>query len=142
MERWFIFGGQLIYEGTVLDIVVQTRRNTKAAPGLLRKLLRNQGVKLERIVTYKLGSYGTALKFLGLKHLQDAAGCKNNRAGSSHVPIRRRERKAQKFRFIKSAQILLSNCNQFYNFLDHLRHLISRKTLRKYRTGLKPNGKL
>ena len=49
-------------EGTVLDVVVQRRRNTKAATRLLRKLLRNQGVKPERIVTDKLGSYGAALK--------------------------------------------------------------------------------
>ena len=44
--------GQMLYlwravddEGTVLDVVVQHRRNTKAATRLLRKLLKNQGVK-------------------------------------------------------------------------------------------------
>jgi len=31
--------------GTELDIVVQRRRNTKAAIRLLRKLLKNQGIK-------------------------------------------------------------------------------------------------
>ena len=45
------------YEGTVLDVVVQKRRNTKAATRLLRKLLRNQGIKPNRIVTDRLGSY-------------------------------------------------------------------------------------
>ena len=54
-------------EGTVLDVIVQHRRNTKAATRLLRKLLRNQGVKPTRIVTDRLGSYGAALKLLGLK---------------------------------------------------------------------------
>ena len=49
-------------EGTVLDIVVQRRRNTKAAMRLLRKLLRNQGIKPTKIVTDQLGSYGAALK--------------------------------------------------------------------------------
>lgn len=49
-------------EGTVLDIVVQQRRNTKAAMRLLRKLLRNQGVKPTRIITDRLGSYGATLK--------------------------------------------------------------------------------
>ena len=81
-------------EGTILDIVVQKRRNTKAAMRLLRKLLRNQGIKPNRIVTDRLGSYGAALKLLGLKHLQDVGGCKNNHAECSHVPIRRRERKS------------------------------------------------
>ena len=47
-------------EGTVLDVVVRRRRNTKVATRLLRKLLRSQGVKPERIVTDKLGSYGAA----------------------------------------------------------------------------------
>ena len=53
--------GQMVYlwravdEGTVLDVVVQHRRNTKAATRLLRKLLRNQGIKPKRIITYKLG---------------------------------------------------------------------------------------
>ena len=51
-------------EGTVLDVVVQTRRDTKAALRLLSKLLKNQGVKPDRIVTDKLGSYGAALKSL------------------------------------------------------------------------------
>ena len=50
-------------EGTVLDVVVQRRRNTKAATRLLRKLLRNQGIKPTRIVTDRLGSYGAALNY-------------------------------------------------------------------------------
>ena len=46
-------------EGEVLDMLVQRRRNKKAALRLLRKLLRNQGIHLETIVTDKLASYGT-----------------------------------------------------------------------------------
>ena len=67
-------------EGTVLDVLVQRRQNTKAATRLLRKILRNQGIKPNRIVTDRLGSYGAALGFLGLKNLQDIGGRKNNRA--------------------------------------------------------------
>ena len=121
-------------EGTVLDVVVQRRRNTKVATRLLRKLLRNQGVKPTRIVTDRLGSYGAALKLLGLKHLQDVGGRKNNRAECSHVPIRRRERKSQKFRSVHQAQKLLSAHAQIYNLFNFRRHLISRKTLRKFRS--------
>ena len=120
-------------EGTVLDIVIQSKRNTKAAMRLLRKLLKNQGIKPVRIVTDRLGSYGAALKLLGLKHLHDIGGRKNNRAECSHVPIRRRERKSQKFRSIHQAQKLLSSHAQIYNLFNHRRHLISRKTLRKLR---------
>ena len=133
--------GKMVYlwravddEGTVLDVVVQRRRNTKAAMRLLRKLLRNQGIKPTRIVTDRLGSYGAALKLLGLKRLQDVGGRKNNRAECSHVPIRRRERKSQKFRSMQNAQKLLSAHGQIYNLFNYRRHLISRKSLRKFRS--------
>ena len=139
-EVYTNINGKMVYlwravddEGTVLDVVVQRRRNTKAAMRLLRKLLRNQGVKPKRIVTDRLGSYGAAFKLLGLKHLQDVGGRKNNRAECSHVPIRRRERKAQKFRSMHNAQKLLSAHGQIYNLFNHRRHLISRNTLRKFR---------
>ena len=61
-------------EGTVLNIVVQRRRNTKAALRLLRKLLRNQGKRPIRIVTDQLGSYRTALKLLSLALLRNIGG--------------------------------------------------------------------
>jgi len=132
--------GKMVYlwravddEGTVLDVVVQKRRNTKAALRLLQKLLKNQGIKPTRIVTDRLGSYRAALKLLGLKHLQDVGGRKTNRAECSHVPIRRRERKSQKFRSVSNAQKLLSAHAQIYNLFNHRRHLISRSTLRKFR---------
>ena len=90
-------------EGTVLDIVVQARRNKKAAIGLLRKLLKNNGIKPDRIVTDRLSSYRAALKELNMRRVHDVGGRKNNRAENSHLPIRRRERKQQKFRSIRSA---------------------------------------
>ena len=121
-------------EGTVLDVVVQRRRNTKAATRLLRKILKNQGVKPKRIVTDRLGSYGAALKLLGLENLHDVGGRKNNRAEGSHVPIRRRERKSQRFRSVRKAQKLLSAHGQIYNLFNYRRHLISRSTLRKFRS--------
>lgn len=121
-------------EGTVLDVVVQRRRYTKAATRLIRKLLKNQGIKPERIVTDRLGSYGAALRILGLKHLQDVGGRKNNRAECSHVPIRRRERKSQRFRSVANAQKLLSVHGQIYNLFNHRRHLITRSALQKFRS--------
>lgn len=139
-EVYTKIGGKMVYlwravddEGTVLDVVVQRRRNTKAALRRLRKLLRNQGIKPKRIVTDRLGSYGAALKILELKHLQDVGRRKNNRADCSHVPIRRRERKSQKFRSIRNTQRLLFVHGQIYNLFNHGRHLVSRSTLRKFR---------
>ena len=140
-EVYTKINGKMVYlwravddEGTVLDVIVQRRRNTKAAMRLLRKLLRNQGIRPKRIVTDRLGSYGAALKLLGLKHLQDVGGRKNNRAECSHVPIRRRERKSQRFRSVINAQKLLSTHGQIYNLFNHRRHFISRNTLRKIRS--------
>ena len=143
-EIYTKINGKMIYlwraiddEGTVLDVVVQRRRNTKAATRLLRKLLRNQGVKPKETVTDCLGSYRAVLKTLGLKHLQDVGGRKNNRTECSHVPIRRRERKAQRFRSVWSAQRLLSAHGQIYNLFNHRRNLISRNTLRNFRVQAK-----
>ena len=120
-------------EGTVLDIVVQARRNKKAAMRLLRKLLKNNGVKPDRIVTDRLGSYRAALKELNMRRVHDVGGRKNNRAENSHLPIRRRERKQQKFRSIRSAQKQLSSYGQIYNLFNYQRHLINRDTLKKFR---------
>ncbi len=47
-------------EGEVLDVLVQKRRNTKAALRLLRKLLKNQGIHPETLTTDRLPSYGAA----------------------------------------------------------------------------------
>ncbi len=41
-------------EETVIDIVVQTRRNTRSVTRLLRKLLRNHDANPTRIVTIDL----------------------------------------------------------------------------------------
>src|SRR5918994_5604972 len=46
--------------GYVLDEVVQTRRDTKAAKRLLKRLLRKQGRPPRRMITDKLGSYAAA----------------------------------------------------------------------------------
>ena len=139
-EVYTKINGKMVYlwravddEGTVLDIVVQSRRNKKAAIRLLRKLLKNNGVKPDRIVTDRLGSYRAALKDLNMRCVHDIGGRKNNRAENSHLPIRRRERKSQKFRSIRSAQKQLSSYGQIYNLFNYQRHLINRDTLKKFR---------
>ena len=133
-EVYTKINGKMVYlwravddEGTVLDIVVQSRLNKKAAMRLLRKLLKNNGVKPDRIVTDRLGSFRAALKDLNMRHVHEVGGRKNNRAENSHLPIRRRERKQQKFRSIRSAQKQLSIYGQIYNLFNYQRHLISRK---------------
>jgi putative transposase len=85
-------------EGYVLDEILQTRRDAKAAGSLLRRLLNKQGVAPKRIVTDKLGSYAAARRKLipAVEH-RSPKGL-NNRAENSHLPFRRRERSMQGFR--------------------------------------------
>src|ERR687894_496649 len=78
--------------GMVLDVLVQSRRDKRAAKRLLRKLLKRQGRAPRVMITDKLASYGAAKKELmpGVEHRRHQG--LNNRAENSHQPTRRRER--------------------------------------------------
>ena len=58
-------------EGEVLDLLIQPRRDRKAALKLMRKLLKKQGVTPATIVTDKLGSYSSARRELGVARRHD-----------------------------------------------------------------------
>lgn len=121
-------------EGEVLDVLVQKRRNKHAALKLLRRLLRNTGVHPEAIVTDKLASYRAAMKVLNLQGRHHPGGMReNNRAENSHLVIRRRERKQQRFKSQSSAQRFLSSHGPIYNVFNLQPHLISRSGLRVLR---------
>jgi transposase-like protein len=83
-------------EGEVLDLLVQRRRDARAAAKLMRKLLKSQGFAPETLITDKLRSYGAAKTQLGLSARHEQGVRKNNRAENSHLPVRRRERKMQR----------------------------------------------
>lgn len=110
--RWHLdemvckIGGERVFlwravddEREVLDLVVQKRRETRAALKRLKQLLRRQPVRPESIITDGLASYGPALRALGREEIH-RPGClrENNRAETSHLPIRRRERKMLGFK--------------------------------------------
>ena len=96
----------------------------------MRKLVKKQGFAPATLVTDKLRSYGSAIRELGLncEHVQGLR--KNNRAENSHQPVRRREQKIQP----GSAQRFLTLHTAVYNLFNVLRHLISRHTLRQFRS--------
>src|ERR1700687_5403526 len=56
------------HEGEVLDMLVQRRRNKRAAVRLMRKLLKKQGFTPKLLTTDKLGSYGSAFRHLHLTY--------------------------------------------------------------------------
>src|SRR6516225_9306360 len=121
------------HEGEVLDMLVQRRRDTRAALTLMRELLKKQGFPPKLLVTDMLRSYASAFRQLGLSCLHEQGIRRNNRAENSHQPVRRRERKVQRFKSPRSAQRFLSMHAAVYNTFNLQRHLASRSTLRIFR---------
>jgi putative transposase len=91
-------------DGYVPDEIVQTRRDTKAAKCLLRRLLKKQGCPPRRMISDKLGSYAVAHRQImpAVEHRSHKG--LNNRAQNSHLPLRRRERAMQGFRSLGGLQ--------------------------------------
>src|SRR3954449_402125 len=112
-------------EGFVLDVLVQSRRDKKAAKRLFRKLMTKQGRAPRVLITDKLRSCGAAKREImpGVEHRQHKG--LNNRAENSHQPIRRRERQMKRFKSAGQAQRFLSTHDQINNLFhlrrDHLR---------------------
>jgi putative transposase len=121
------------HEGEVLDMLVQRRRDQRAALRLMRKLLRKQGFAPKLLTTDKLGSYGSAFRHLRLTCPHQQGLRANNRAENSHQTVRRRERKMQRFKSPGSAQRFLNMHSAVHNTFNLQRHLISRSTLRIFR---------
>jgi transposase-like protein len=84
--------------GNVQDVLVQSRRNTKAAKRFFRKLLKGLCYVPRVIVTDKLGSYGAAKREIlpGVEHRQSRY--LSNCCEVSHKPTRRRERHMRRFK--------------------------------------------
>jgi putative transposase len=95
-------------DGFVLDVLVQSRRNAKAAERLMRKLLKKQGCTPRVMITDKLRSYAAAKRQLmpGVEHRRHKG--LNNRAENTHQPIRRRERVMKRFKSARQLQRFVS----------------------------------
>ncbi len=151
-SRWHLdemsvaIGGQRVWlwravdhEGEVLDLLVQRRRDKASAVKLMRKLLKKQGYAPEVMVTDKLRSYAAARTAIGMSARHEQGLRMNNRAENSHQPVRRRERKMQRFKSPGSAQRFLSVHAAVYNTFNVQRHLISRPVLRLFRAEAMTN---
>ncbi len=120
--------------GMVLDILVQSRRDTQAGKCLLRKLLKRQCRAPHVMVTDKLASYAAAQRAVmpSVEHRKHKG--LNNRAENSHQPTRRRERQMKRFKSAGQAQRFLSAHDGINNLFLLRRHQVPAVQYRAART--------
>ncbi|EIM31199.1 hypothetical protein MicloDRAFT_00001890 [Microvirga lotononidis] len=125
-------GGKLHYlwravdqHGNVLDVLVQSRHNKKAAKRFICKLLKGLCYVPRVIVTGKLASYAAAKREIlpAVEHRQSRY--LNNRCEVSHQPSRRRERHMRRFKSVQHAQQFLSIHTPIHNHFQVHRHRLS-----------------
>jgi putative transposase len=112
-------------DGIVLDLLVQSRRNTKAAKRFFKKLLKGLRYVPRVIVTDGLKSYAAAKAKIipGVEHRQSRY--LNNRAENSHQPTRQRERRMKRFKSPRQAQQFLSAHGPIHQHAHPRRHRMS-----------------
>lgn len=113
--------------GNSLDILVQSRRNAKAANRLMRKLMKQFGMP-GMMITGKLHFNGATPKDLvsGLGN-RNHKGL-NNAAEVSHKPARRREQVMGRFKSPRHAQQFLSAHDQINVLFRPHRHLLTTRS--------------
>jgi putative transposase len=146
-DRWHLdevflkINGRLHYlwravdqDGDVLDILIQSRRDKKAAKKFFRKLLKGLRYVPRVIVTDKLKSYsaGRAEVMPSVEHLQQKY--QNNRAENSHQPTRLRECVMRRFKSSGHAQRFLSAFGIITSYFRPPRHLCTADVYREMMT--------
>ncbi len=111
-------------DGEVLDILVQKRRNTRAAKRFFRKLLKGLRYVPNRLVTDKLRSYGAAQRTTLPSVHHCTTHYANNRVEVSHQPTRQRERQMRRFKSSRHVQRFLSVHGPINNLFRIGRHLM------------------
>jgi putative transposase len=118
-------------DGHILDILVQRRRDRKAAKKFFRKLLKGLTYVPRVIITDKLASYGAAKREIlpSVEHRQHRY--LNNRAENSHQPTRQREGRMQRFKSPGHAQRFLSAYGPIASHFRPRRHRLSAPVYRQ-----------
>ena len=111
-------------DGDVIDILLQSRRDGRAAERFFRKLLKGQGHEPRRLVTDKLRSYAAAHRTIMPSVAHDTSQYANNRAEVPHEPTRQRERQMRRFKSSAQAQRFLSVHGITQNLFRVGRHLL------------------
>ncbi len=118
--------------GEILDILVQTRRNARAAKRFISRLIARWGMP-RVIITDKLRSYSAALRKLGLAVDHRAHKGLNNRIEGSHRPTRKREKIQARFKSARQAQRFLAVHDETANLFRPRRHTMTATTFRQKR---------
>ena len=121
-------------DGDVLDILLQSHRNRRAAVRFFRKLLKTQGRIPRRLITDQLRSYAAACRTVmpSVVHVTDQYA--NNRAEVSHQPTRQRERQMRRFTSAAQLQRFASVHGIVQNLFRVSRHLLRSRHHRLLRT--------
>ncbi|WP_094275548.1 IS6 family transposase [Rhodococcus sp. OK302] len=119
--------------GSVLDVLIQDKRESKAATRFFRKILKKQGRRPRVLITDKLPSYQVAHRttMSTVEHRQNKY--LNNRCENSHQPTRQRERAMKGFRSIGAAQRFLA---AFSRISPHFRPPRHRMTATDHRADM------
>jgi putative transposase len=123
-------------DGDVIDILVQSRRDERAAERFFRRLLRSQGKQPFRIITDKLRSYPAAAREIlrGVNHATERYA--NNRVEGSPQATRQRERYMRRFKSVGQTQRFLSLHGVIQNLFRVGRHLLRAMNLSMARLAL------
>ncbi len=121
-------------DGDTVDILVQSRRDRRAAERFFRKLLKALELVPQRIVTDKLRSHSATrrLTMPSVPHVTTQYA--NNRAEVSHEPTRQREREMRRFKSPGQAQRFLTVHAVVGNLFRLGRHLTRAVPYRALRT--------
>jgi putative transposase len=147
-DTWFLdevfvtIGGKQQYlwravdpDGEIIDVFLQSRRNSAPAKRLFNRLLKANSGEPRRIVTDKLRSYGVAHRELVPDSIHDTSPYENNRAELSHQLTRVRKRGMRRFKPSWQVQRFLSTHAAVYNLFNLGRHMISASHYRLFRAG-------
>lgn len=118
-------------DGEEIEILLQKRRNAKAAIRFLKRALKRLGFCPRVMITDKLRSYKKAHRVL-LKSAEHRSHKRlNNRIENSHQPTREKERQMRGFKTPGNAQRFLSSMGVFLNLLKVGRYKHSAQNYRK-----------
>jgi len=123
--------------GDVLDILVQPRRNAKAAKRFLKQLIARFGTRLGTrrvIITDKLRSYIKPIRQLAPDADHRAHKGLNNRIEGAHRPTRKQEKLMGWFKSPKQAQRFLSAHDQINTMFRPRRYRLSATSYRHARS--------